>query len=63
MSTSTQTLTPLRQRMLDDLRMRRLSEATQRGYIRAVKRLAAFLGRSAGHRHGRRPAAFPIIFG
>lgn len=46
MSSSQQTLTPLRQRMLEDLRMRKLSDGTQRGYIHAVKRLAVYLGRS-----------------
>lgn len=46
MATSNQTITPLRQRMLDDMRMRKLSDGTQRGYIRAVKCLSAFLGRS-----------------
>jgi integrase/recombinase XerD len=37
---------PLRRRMLEDLRVRKLSDGTQRGYIRAVKRLAEYLGRS-----------------
>ena len=37
---------PLRQRMIDDMRMRNFSPDTQREYIRAVKRLAAYLGRS-----------------
>jgi site-specific recombinase XerD len=32
--------------MLDDMRLRKLSPKTQTGYIRAVKRLAGFLGRS-----------------
>src|SRR5262245_20545392 len=38
--------TPLRQRMLDDMRMRKLSEKTQQSYIRAVRRFTAFLGRA-----------------
>lgn len=49
MSTShqaVQTLSPLRQRMLDDMRMRKLAPKTQLAYIRAVRRLAQFLGRS-----------------
>jgi len=46
MTSSTQTITPLRQRMLDDMRMRKLSPKTQASYIRVVKRLAGFLGRS-----------------
>jgi site-specific recombinase XerD len=32
--------------MLEDMRMRKLSDGTQRGYIRAVKRLVGYLGRS-----------------
>jgi hypothetical protein len=32
--------------MLDDMRLRKLSPKTQTGYIRAVKRLAGYLGRS-----------------
>ena len=39
-------VTPLRQRMLDDMRMRKLSPKTQSIYIRVVKRFAGFLGRS-----------------
>jgi site-specific recombinase XerD len=46
MTSSTQTITPLRQRMLDDMRMRKLSPKTQAIYIRVVKRFAGFLGRS-----------------
>ena len=46
MTSSTQTITPLRQRMLDDMRMRKLSPKTQASYIPVVKRLAGFLGRS-----------------
>jgi site-specific recombinase XerD len=39
-------ISPLRARMLDDMRVHNFALATQRGYIRAVKLLAAFLGRS-----------------
>ena len=46
MNISTPTVSPLRQRMLDDMRMRKMAEHTQDGYIRAVRKLAAFLGRS-----------------
>ncbi len=46
MTQSTQPISPLRQRMLDDMRLRKLSPKTQTGYIRAVKRLAGYLGRS-----------------
>ena len=43
---STQVVTPLRQRMIDDMRMRKLCDQTQAGYIRAVRQLAVFLKRS-----------------
>ena len=46
MTQSTQAISLLRQRMIDDMRMRKLSAKTQTGYIRAVKRFAGFLGRS-----------------
>lgn len=46
MTSPTQSVTPLRQRMLDDMRMRKLSPKTQASYIRVVKRFAGFLGRS-----------------
>src|SRR6202049_2791585 len=39
-------ISPLRQRMLEDMSVRRFVPDTQREYIRAVKRLATFLGRS-----------------
>jgi integrase/recombinase XerD len=41
-----QSISPLRQRMLEDMRMRKLGEHTQSDYIRAVRRLAKYLGRS-----------------
>ena len=46
MTTTTQANRPLRQRMIDDMRMRKLSTKTQDGYIRIVRKFAAFLGRS-----------------
>ncbi len=42
----TQRITPLRQRMIDDMRMRKLADKTQSHYIRAVRQFAGFLGRS-----------------
>ena len=46
MDSSTQRISPLRQRMIDDMRMRKLERKTQEGYIRAVCKLATFLARS-----------------
>ena len=46
MNPATQSISPLRQRMLDDMRMRKLSPKTQSGYIRSVRQFAGFLGRS-----------------
>src|SRR5215470_2725685 len=39
-------VSPLRQRMIDDMRMRKMEGTTQIHYIRAVRRLTAFLKRS-----------------
>ena len=41
----TQAITPLRQRMIDDMRMRKLAPKTQSAYLMHVRRLAAFLHR------------------
>jgi integrase/recombinase XerD len=46
MDTTPRAGTPLRQRMLDDMRMRKLEPKTQDAYIRAVRKLAAHLKRS-----------------
>jgi len=46
MDSATQHISPLRRRMIDDMRMRKLSDKTQHHYIRAVRRFAGFLGRS-----------------
>jgi integrase/recombinase XerD len=43
---STDTVTPLRQRMIEDMNARKLCAGTQRGHIRGCKRFAAFLKRS-----------------
>jgi integrase/recombinase XerD len=43
MDSTTQSVSPLRQRMLDDMRMRKLERRTQEAYIRAVRKLAAYL--------------------
>ena len=39
-------ISPLRQRMIDDMTARRLREATQKDYVRHVRNFTAFLGRS-----------------
>jgi len=46
MESATQRISPLRRRMIDDMRMRKLSDQTQRHYLRAVRQFAGFLGRS-----------------
>jgi integrase/recombinase XerD len=46
MDTTNRAVTPLRQRMLDDMRMRKLEPKTQEAYIRAVRKLTAHLKRS-----------------
>jgi site-specific recombinase XerD len=42
----TAAISPLRQRLIDDMTMRRFSPATQHNYIRDVARFTTFLGRS-----------------
>jgi site-specific recombinase XerD len=46
MSATPNPISPLRQRMLEDMRMRKLGEKTQAGYLRAVRDFNVFLGRS-----------------
>jgi len=43
---SAQAISPLRQRMIEDMTMRKLKPSTQKGYLRSVKRLADFLEHS-----------------
>ena len=43
---TTKAITPLRQRMIEDMNARKLCVGTQRGHIRSCKRFAAFLKRS-----------------
>ncbi len=42
----TRTISPLRRRMMEDMCMRKMKDRTQEAYIRGVRRLARFLGRS-----------------
>src|SRR5271167_295891 len=39
-------ISPLRQRLIDDITARRFSEKVQKAYVRQVRTFAAFLGRS-----------------
>ncbi|MFZ2266224.1 MAG: site-specific integrase [Azonexus sp.] len=39
-------ISPLRQRMIDDMRMRKLADKTQSHYLRAVRQFSLFLGHS-----------------
>jgi site-specific recombinase XerD len=43
---TTKAITPLRQRMIEDMNARKLCAGTQRGHILSCKRFAAFLRRS-----------------
>ena len=46
MNESTQGTSALRQRMIEDMRMRKLSPKTQSAYIRSVRQFARYLRRS-----------------
>jgi len=46
MDTTTPAVSPPRQRMIEDMRMRKLEPKTQQAYIRAVLKLSAYLKRS-----------------
>ncbi|WP_250490893.1 site-specific integrase [Caballeronia sp. INML2] len=46
MTSSDPGVSPLRRRMVDDMRMRKFAPKTQSGYLRAVRQFAKFLGRS-----------------
>ena len=46
MTHSTKTISPLRQRMIEDMTLRKLAPQTQAAYMRVVKNFARFLGRS-----------------
>jgi len=45
-SVTTQSISPLRQRFIDDMSLRKLQPRTQEAYLRAIKRLTRFLKRS-----------------
>src|SRR5208283_3020256 len=46
LSMSKKPVSPLRQRLIDDITARRFSEDTKRDYVRNVRTFTAFLGRS-----------------
>ena len=46
MTDKEQSISPLRQRMIEDMEVRGFIACTQRGYIRAVRDFTAFFGRS-----------------
>jgi hypothetical protein len=46
MTHSNQSISPLRQRMIDDMTLRKLSPKTQAAYLRAVVRFTRFFGQS-----------------
>src|ERR1017187_6334521 len=45
MKDSTREISPLRQRLLEDMRLRKLAPQTQASYVRSVRRLAGYLRR------------------
>ncbi len=64
MSIEHKPVSPLRQRMTEDMRLRKLAEKTQSGYIRWVKSFTRFLGRGelmAKMSHVRVPRKLPVV--
>ena len=57
---STDTVSPLRQRMIEDMNARKLCAGPQTGHIRSCKRFAAFLKRSPDRPPLRISAAPPV---
>ena len=54
-------MTPLRQRMIDDMQLRGLSARTQEAYVGGVAQLAGYYHRSPRRHHGGGAAAvFPL---
>ena len=46
MTATTPAISPLRQRMIDDMRLRKFADKTQSHYLRAVRQFSLFLGHS-----------------
>jgi hypothetical protein len=53
-------ISPLRQRLIDDMNVRRFSPQTKRNYIRDVGRFTTFLEAPARHGHGGGFAPLPV---
>ena len=49
MTQSTKPISPLRQRMIEDMALRKLAPETQRNYLRAVERFTRYFRRSPDH--------------
>ena len=60
MTQNNHSISPLRQRMIEDMTLRKLDPHTQAGYIRAVKRLTHFLKRSPQKATGEDLRAFQL---
>jgi site-specific recombinase XerD len=45
----TQAITPLRQRMIEDVRLRNFTQGTQKAYVRAVANYSLYHSRSPDH--------------
>src|SRR5271167_4043956 len=52
-------ISPLRQRMIDDMTARRFSEKVQKAYVRHVRTFAAFLGRLDSNQRYLSPYCLP----
>jgi integrase/recombinase XerD len=52
-------ISPMRQRMIDDMSVRKFGEKTQKHYIRHVKTFSTFLGRSPATATADDPAPVP----
>ena len=57
----TDTVSPLRQRMIEDMAARKLNPHTQRSHIQSCKRFATWLKRSPIRQHPTKCAVFSSI--
>ena len=56
-------ISPLRQRMIDDMTARRFKEKVQKDYVRHVRKFAAFLGRSPDTATSEAPSPISTLHG